>query len=187
MKKVLLITLVLGIFSVACKKETNTATNPNGNNNPVDTGGNPTNLPPYYIYAKINGQDVVLKAANFIKDDPSNPQFGYLGGFFDFPNKIPSFQFQLKRPSTGFADGLTMVLDENDRQSFVNYTSATLNIFKSTATPASDTSGIRITFTKFPSDSGGIIEGVFSGTLQLEESEATIIVKGGKFKVPSLN
>lgn len=178
--------IATSFFAVACKKETNTTTNPK-TNNPIDTGGTTPTLPTYYIYAKINGQDVVLKAANFIKDDPKNPQFGYLGGFFDFPNKIPSFQFQLKRPSTGFSDGLIMVLDENDRQSFVNYTSATMNVFKSTATPASDTSGIRINFVKFPMDSGGIIEGTFSGTLQLEESDATIIIKGGKFKVPSLN
>jgi hypothetical protein len=188
MKKILLMFFATGLLAVACKKDAGT-TEKAPSNNPVDTGGGGTNpiLPQFYIYAKINGQDVVLKAANFIKDDPRNPQFGYLGGFFDFPNKVPSFQFQLKRPTTGFTDGLTMVLDENDRQSFVNYTSATNNVFKSTATPAGDTTGIRITFTKFPSDSGGILEGVFSGTLQLEESEATIIVKGGKFKVPSLN
>jgi hypothetical protein len=188
MKKTAIIILISISTILACKKsKTNIAEEKNNNTNPTDTTQTNPNLPPYYFTAKINGKEYILKATNLLKDNPSNPQELYLLGFQDFPNKIPSFQFILKKPAAGFHDGLSYLLDENDRQSFVNYTAENQSIFKSTATPAGDTTGVRLYFTKLPLDSGAVVEGRFSGILQMEESVQTVVITDGKFKVPVLN
>jgi len=186
-KQTVIYSFIVLFLTAACQKETTAVKKDDTVPTPTDTSKPPPNLPTYYIYAKVNGSEVVLKATNFLKDNPKDVKEAYLMGFADFPNKLPSFQFTLKKPVTGFQTGMSYVLDENDRQSFVNYTNLSLNIFKSTATPAGDSSGIRLYFTSFPSDSGSIIEGRFSGTMQLEESVQTITIKDGRFKVPSLN
>ncbi|MFN4084180.1 MAG: hypothetical protein ACK4K9_11165 [Bacteroidia bacterium] len=189
MKKSVFIGLISIFFiAEACKKENNNNSGNNNNNtNPTDTSKPNPNLPPYYITANINGSPLVLKATSFVKDYPANVQEVYMSGFMDYPNKLPAFQFVFKKPSAGFYDGLSYVLDENDRQNFVNFTNLGQQIFKSTATPKGDSSGVRIFFTKFPFDSGSAVEGRFSGTLQLEESEQTVTIRDGKFKIQVFN
>jgi hypothetical protein len=174
------------LFVLSCSK-TDTQTNDNsGNpNNPGGGGGGST--PTYFFSCKVNGVFTDFTAMTLIKDDPSNIKQFYLIGQ-KTAKDFPSITFTLNKKNPGWVNGLSYVMDEYDLSNLTEFKAPDLTLFKSTATPASPTSGLRLHFdvidfnAKEPYAAGN-----FSGTLQLEENTNTVVITEGKFKVQFLN
>jgi hypothetical protein len=164
----------------ACSKSDSTVDTGSNNNN---GGGNTT--PTFYFNCKVNGIATDFKAMTLVKDNPDNPQQLFLVGALS-NTELPSLTFTLNNKG-GWTDGLSYTLDENDFVNTVEYKNAAKLLFKSTATPASATSGLRIKFDTIKLPKGEYASGTFSGTLQLEENTTSVNITEGKFKVEFLN
>lgn len=181
-----LIALVLLLASACSKTETNPSNSTNDTTNTGGGGGGGGTNPTYYFTCKVNGVSQDFKAMTLIKDDPSNiKQFYLVGQKSD--TELPNLLFTLNFKSPGWVDGLSYTLDENDFVNFAEYKTPSELVFKSKATPASATTGLRITFSKIVLPMGEYAMGTFSGTLQLEENLNTVVITEGKFKCKFMN
>jgi hypothetical protein len=186
MKEVKIFLLAFALLFVgSCTKSDGVEKDTNGNNN--NNGGGGTNTPSYYFTCKVNGVLTDFKAMTLIKDDPSNiKQFYLIGQKND--TELPSITYTLNFKGSGWVNGLTYVLDEYDLKNLAEFKTPNQSLFKSTATPASATSGMRLVFDKIDmTGSEPFASGTFSGTLQLEENMSTVVITEGKFKVKFLN
>lgn len=178
MKKILFSLFVISIALTGCKKDETTSSNNGGGNN------NPT-TPTYYFSFKANGQ--LMEYSNFsaAKDDTLNPSFLFISAAKALSPDKNFFGITLMKPAAGWGDGTIFVLDESQLISKVEYKDDGGFIFKSTAAPAGD--GLTINFSKLAINSGGVIEGTFSGKLKLEENETRVQITEGKFKIKQMN
>ncbi len=181
MKEFKLFIFSLAILAISSCSKTESPTTGGGNNN-----GGGTTTPTYYITCKVNGVLTDFKSMNLVKDDPNNAQEIFLIGAKG-EKEFPTITFALKYKAPGWVDGLTYQLDENDFVNTCEYKNQGLFIFKSTATPASASSGLNIKFDKFSLAKDQFVSGTFSGTLQLEENVTSVLITEGKFKVQFLN
>lgn len=175
-KLFLFVASMAGLFG--CSKPT--SSDPDNNNNPGPSA------PVYYFNCKVNGVFTEFAAQTLIKDYPDDPKQIFLVGQKNNTD-LPSLTFTLNKTGTGWKDGLTYVLDEKDLVSFVEYKNVAKLIFKSTATPASVSSGLTLHFDKIVLPKDQYASGTFSGTLQLEENITSVVITEGKFKVQFLN
>ncbi|MDZ4668422.1 MAG: hypothetical protein SGJ00_11130 [bacterium] len=173
------------LLAVGCTKTETKSNDSSGNNSTIPGGGAST--PSYFFTCKVNGIPTDFKAMTLIKDDPSNIQQFYLIGQKSAAD-FPSITFTLNKKNPGWVNGLKYVMDEYDLSNLTEYKAPNLTLFKSTATPSSPTSGLRLNFDII--DLGAkepYAAGTFSGTLQLEENTNTVVITEGKFKVLFLN
>lgn len=180
MKKILFSLLIVSSLFAGCKKdESSSSNNGGGNNNPV--------TPTYYFSFKANGQ--LMEWTNFsaAKDDTINPSFLFISAAKALSPEKNFFGITLMQPVSGWGDGTIYVLDETQLISKVEYKDDGGYIYKSTAAPKADGSGLTINFTKMPMNSGGVLEGTFSGILKLEENESRVQITEGKFKIKQMN
>ncbi len=175
----ILLAFAFVVLSSCSKTDTNTG---NGSNN---NGGGGT-APAYFFTCKVNGTLTDFTAMTLVIDDTLNPKMMFLIGQKS-NTQLPSLTFTLNYKAPGWIDGLSYILDEHDLTNFVEYKSPTLLLFKSTATPASATTGLTIKFDKILFGKGNYASGTFSGTLQLEENTTAVAITEGKFKVQFLN
>ncbi|MBP7510700.1 MAG: hypothetical protein KA981_02150 [Bacteroidia bacterium] len=175
------------LFFASCTKTDTLEKAPGGNTNNPSGGGGGTNNPTYFFTCKVNGVFTDFQAMTLIKDDPSNiKQFYLIGQRTD--KELPSLTYTLNFKGPGWVDGLSYALDEHDLVNLAEFKAPNLNLFKSTATPSSATSGMKLMFDKIVmTGSAPYASGTFSGTLQLEENMNTVVITEGKFKVQFLN
>lgn len=180
MKKVNLFIFALALLAISSCSKTESPTTGGNNNN----GGGTT--PTYFFTCKVNGVFTDFKAMSLAKDDTNNIQEIFLVGSKSYA-ELPSLLFSLKYKAPGWVDGLAYDLDENDFSNSCEYKNQALLIFKSTATPASASSGLKIKFDKIILPKDQYVSGTFSGSLQLEENVTSVIITEGKFKVQFIN
>lgn len=172
-------------FVAGCSKTSSPA--PEGSNNGTGGGGGGGNTTPTYFFTcKVNGVATTFAAMTLIKDNPADPQQIFLVGAKS-NTELPQLTFTLNKTSAGWVDGLTYVMDEKDLTNLAEYQSPTKLLFKSTATPASASSGLTLHFDKIVLPKDQYASGTFSGTLQLEENITSVAITEGKFKVQFMN
>ncbi len=180
---------IKGIFLVffclllisSCKKGSSPTSGGGGNNNPPPPPGEQ-----FYFTFKADGIAKNFKGLNVAKDDTMNFQTMYLIATLSPSTLNPIFTFTLQNQGS-WVNGISYKLDNSDRASHCEYQNESLFIFKSSASSATPTEGLTITFDKLNPAKFGIVTGTFSGNLQLEENTNTVDITEGKFRMQFLN